>query len=246
MQAVILAAGQGQRIREHHTLPKGFIEINHKPLIRHSLDILKEYGFDDILVVTGYASAYYEDLKSETDAFETIYNPYYATYGNLYSLYLSHNWVSDDVLILESDIIYEPRAISILMAQAAKDTILVSGPTGSNDEVYVEVDAKQNLTQMRKILSELDKPYVLGEFVGLSRLELATFKQYMNYLENNQALLQQGNYDEDGFGALAKQCSLHCELVSDLLWSEIDNVDQYDFAKKLYPKMNQEIEMQHV
>lgn len=246
MQAVILAAGQGTRIREHHILPKGFIEIDNKPLILHSLDALRGCGVERILVVTGYASEHYENLAATTVFFDTIYNPYYAPYSNLYSLYLTHEWVQDDVLILESDIIFEPRALNVLLKHPLNDVVLASNPSGSNDEVYVEVDVEGNLSNMSKKLDTLNKDRVLGEFVGLSKLSLKTFKHYMTYLESQPTLLKQGYYDEDGFVSLGKKTPLHCELVKDLLWSEIDNVEQLNFAERIYPQMNRTIEVQNV
>ena len=241
MQAVILAAGQGQRIREHHALPKGFIEIDHKPLMRYSLEALAGYGIDDVLVITGYSAELYGALAVETGAFKTKYNPHYATYGNLYSLYLSRDWVTEDCIIVESDIIYEPRAIDVLMNHPEKDSILVSDITGSKDEVYVEVDDSNHLVNMRKNKLELNQSQIIGEFIGLSKFSFSTFTEFMNLLDNNETLLQQSHYDEGGYIELIKNQPLYCLKESKLLWSEIDNIDQYKFAEKLYPNMSMTI-----
>ena len=45
MQAVILAAGKGTRLKaKTDALPKAMIEIEGKPLLEYSLDALIEYG----------------------------------------------------------------------------------------------------------------------------------------------------------------------------------------------------------
>ena len=41
-------------------------------------------------------------------------------------------------LLLESDLIYEARALDVLLGSQAADAVLLSGPTNAGDEVYVE------------------------------------------------------------------------------------------------------------
>ncbi len=120
MKAVILAAGLGSRLRDHHVLPKGFVKVHHEPIIVESLEILKQQGIDNILIVTGYGARYYEQLAKETGLFETIENQHYKTYASLYSLYCARNWIDDDCLLLESDLVYEARAVSALMNAPAQ------------------------------------------------------------------------------------------------------------------------------
>lgn len=235
MQAVILAAGQGTRIREFHALPKGFIQIDHKPLIMHSLEALRAQGIDDILVVTGYGHEHYDVLAARTGFFKTIYNAQFATYSNFYSLYLARDWVQDSCLVIESDIIYEPRALTTLKEATVTDAILVSGPTGSGDEVYVEADKSGHLVNLSKQRTQLGA-LILGEFVGLTRLSKQAFQMLMTLADRDYKLLHEGYYDEGAWVALTKQMPLHCQFVSDLVWSEIDNLDHLRRAERLFSK----------
>lgn len=56
MQAVIMAGGQGTRLREltKDLIPKPMIEIAGKPLLQWQIENLKANGFDDIIVVIGH------------------------------------------------------------------------------------------------------------------------------------------------------------------------------------------------
>jgi choline kinase len=235
MQAVILAAGQGQRIRSHHTKPKGFIEINDYTLIDYSLEILRSYGITDIVIVTGYKKECYEKLAEETGWFDTVYNPEFATYGNLYSFYIARNLVRDDILLVESDIIFEPRAIGALLQSPNENAVLMSGPTQSNDEVYVEVE-NEYLVSMRKIKEELNVSKIGGEFTGLTRLSQQACQHLFELCEQDEAMLQQGYYDEAGLVKLAETVPIYGQLVEDLVWSEIDDVNQLERARLLFPK----------
>ncbi len=236
MQAVILAAGQGQRIREHHTKPKGFIEIAGKPIIVRSLEILRDYGIKKIVLIIGYACDYYEELSKKTGYFETVFNPHYARYNSHYSLYQSKDWVTDDILLLESDIIYEPRAIAALLGAPEKDAILVSGKTNSGDEVYVEVH-DEHLVNMSKRRELLNQSHLIGEFVGITKLSYATYQKLIALSEQDEPLLKHGCYDEQGFVALTHVCPIACVKIEDLLWSEIDQLDQWHHAKNIHEQM---------
>lgn len=52
LKGIILAAGKGTRMRSD--LPKVLHEINEKPMILYSIDVLRRLGLDDIVLVVGY------------------------------------------------------------------------------------------------------------------------------------------------------------------------------------------------
>ena len=55
MQAIILAAGRGTRLKaKTDTLPKAMIEIAGKPLLEYSLQALIENGIADVIIVIGF------------------------------------------------------------------------------------------------------------------------------------------------------------------------------------------------
>ncbi len=233
MQAVILAAGQGQRIRDYHTMPKGFIEVNDTPLIHYSLQILRSCGIENILVVTGYQADCYDQLAQTTGWFDTIYNPKFADYGNLYSFYVARNRIQDDIILIESDLIYEPRAIEALLRIEQQDAILVSGATGSGDEVFVQAQDGM-MTNMSKLKADLDPSAIIGEFVGLTRLSKRACEQLVQLADQDAQLVQHGYYDEAGLVQLSARRPLPCHVIDDLQWSEIDNTDQLQRARSLF------------
>jgi len=53
--ALILAAGKGTRMRSD--LPKPVVLFNHKPIVAHIIDAMKEAGVKDIFLITGYGEA---------------------------------------------------------------------------------------------------------------------------------------------------------------------------------------------
>ena len=236
MKAVILAAGLGLRLRDHHVLPKGFVTLHHQSIIVESLELLKQQGIDDILIVTGYGAEHYEQLAQKTGLFETLNNPHYTTYANLYSLYCAKDWVDDDCLFLESDLVYEARALDAVMNAAEHNIVLVSGATHATDEVYVEA-RHHYLTRMSKRRDALVASDIVGEFVGINKLALSAYRQLIALLDDAPDLLHEGHYEADGLVTLSKIVPLFCLTMPDLLWCEIDTAFHLERARQLYSQI---------
>lgn len=109
MRAIILAAGEGTRLRPH-TLdrPKCLVELAGRPLLEHQIDALETAGIDDITIVTGYRA---EQIARY--ARPTRHNAAYATTNMVASLMAAADLLDgrEDVLIAYSDIVYEPRVV---------------------------------------------------------------------------------------------------------------------------------------
>ncbi|KPN32337.1 UTP--glucose-1-phosphate uridylyltransferase AglF [Halolamina pelagica] len=55
MKAVVLAAGEGTRLRPlTEDKPKGMVEVDGKPILTHCFEQLVELGADELVVVVGY------------------------------------------------------------------------------------------------------------------------------------------------------------------------------------------------
>ncbi len=235
MQAVILAAGMGSRIRDIHTLPKGFIPLGEQTIIEQSIAKLKDRGIQNILIITGYAAHHYEVL-SKSHEIATVFNSHYDDYGSLYSLYCAKEWISDDFLLLESDIFYEARALDKIIQDENPTSIVISGETQSGDEVYVQAQGNK-LINMSKQKNTLEVQNIVGEFVGINKIALRDFQYLINKLESNPMVLQSGHYEEDGLVMLAKGREITCLKIPDLLWGEIDNSAHLQRAKKIHEQI---------
>ena len=97
-QAVILAAGPGMRmVPINSEVSKGLLEIKGEPLIERLIRQLHEAGIRDIKIVVGFMKEQYEYLIDKYNI-NLIFNKYYSTKNNLYSLaqvseYLDNTYV---------------------------------------------------------------------------------------------------------------------------------------------------------
>ena len=135
--AVILAAGMGIRLRNvTGLLPKGLLEIEGKSRISRSLESLKNEGIDRAVIVTGFQdSLYHEHLQQHADLpeLEFVHSRQFEDTGIMHSLFVASNYLQEDFLLLESDLLYESRALPSVINFEGPDVVLASGETGSGD-----------------------------------------------------------------------------------------------------------------
>jgi L-glutamine-phosphate cytidylyltransferase len=113
MKAIILAAGEGTRLRPL-TLdrPKCLVELAGRPLLDYQLDALHACDIHDIFIVTGHCAA-----RLAPYGLPTRHNDAYASTNMVASLMCAADLLdgTEDVLIAYSDIVYEPRVIEALV-----------------------------------------------------------------------------------------------------------------------------------
>lgn len=233
--AVILGAGLGSRISSQTKChPKGFIKVGPQTLIERSIEILKKHGIQKILIGTGHLSEWYENLASKTSSIKCVRNPDYATSGSLHTLCSLYREISEDFLLLESDLIYDEKAIQTLLS-TNHDAILTSSTTYSGDEVYVETDSENFLVHLSKDKTKIRT--VAGEFVGLNRLTLSSYRALCEWADSLSVQPPQLHYEE-GLAALYPKVKIPTVKMEDLIWAEIDTEEHlHRVNTTIYPKL---------
>ena len=188
--------------------------------------------------MTGHEAHQYDAMAANWAGFcTTVHNPRFAESGSMYSLYCAREALDEPFLLLESDLVYESRALEQIMAHPSEDAILLSGPTGAGDEVFVQTREGQ-LVAMSKDRADLGAE-VAGELVGISKisaelldvmlgLSRAAFESSLHY-----------DYETDCLVAAGAQRPIACPLVADLLWGEIDDPSHLlRVQQQVYPRLD--------
>jgi L-glutamine-phosphate cytidylyltransferase len=107
MQAIILAAGIGERLGNFAAgLPKCFLEIGGRSILDRQLEALE--GMDVIMVV-GYKA---DLIKSRYPHLKFVHNPDYLNTNTIHSLGLALN--GKDSFILNGDVVFDKKIINLL------------------------------------------------------------------------------------------------------------------------------------
>ena len=246
--AVILAAGMGIRLRSFiGEIPKALLTIHGTTLMKRSINLLGEQGISIVYVVTGFK---HEKLEKALNDWELrpevrfVHNPDYSESGSMESLSRMENLISGDFLLLESDLLYERMALSALLYCGQKDSVLISGFTGSSDEVWIHGEEpfyKEINLEKGKIKKINKKPDPLmeiqGELVGISWFSLELYEAMCSFHQQDRSKTYNYHYEE----ILSNLCSvreINYLKIPDLIWAEIDMESHFERAKTfVYPKI---------
>ena len=231
--AVLLAAGLGSRLRGgDFTGPKGLLPLGGQPLVARSLATLRAAGISHLVAVIGHRAGDYRDFFAHAwPAATLVENPDYARTGSMHSLFLARAAVgAEDFLLVESDLIYEPHALTALLTARPRAGLLLSGPTGQGDEVHTLADAAGHLAQLTKTPPPGARS--AGEFTGISRISTELFARLCAHYAPRAALPNNYAYD-DCLGDVATGHAIPLVLVPGLAWGEVDNPLQLARAEKL-------------
>lgn len=228
--AVIMAAGMGTRFGAMTELiPKGFIPAGGIPMVERSIQTLKTCGIERIIIGTGYHKEHYETLAQRVDGIECVFSPRFAETNSMYTLWNCREVIGDDdFLLLESDLVFERKAITSLMECEASDVMLITPVTKFQDQYYVESDENGILTRCSVRKEDLN---VCGELVGIHKLSNKFYKQmcedYARIVLDSPKL----GYEYELLSMSQCISPVYVLNVPGLLWYEIDDTDDLNYAE---------------
>ncbi len=249
MQAIILAAGMGKRLKDlTKDSAKCMLEVNGITLIERMLKQLDKINLSQIVIVVGYKSElvkeYIDSLNKEDCLLKTpivyVDNPIYYKTNNIYSLFLAKKYLlEEDTILLESDIIFEDIALKQLIENEYENLALVSKYESWMDGTVVCIDDECNILHfIDKKHFEYEKIKTYYKTVNIYKFSKA-FSQtrYVPFLEAYSKALGDNEYyeqvlrvitllDNPGIKALVldKTCN----------WYEIDDVQDLDIAESIF------------
>jgi len=119
MKSVILAAGEGTRLRPlTEDKPKGMVEVDGQPIITHCLEQLAELGTDEFILVVGYMKEEITDHYG--DAFEGIpitYTHQREQKGLAHALLTVEDHIDDDFMLMLGDNIFSANLRDVIRRQ---------------------------------------------------------------------------------------------------------------------------------
>ncbi|MCK4965177.1 MAG: NTP transferase domain-containing protein [Dehalococcoidia bacterium] len=146
-KAVILAAGEGQRLRPFTVLkPKVMIHIANKPILQYVIEALALNGVRHIIMVVGYRKEQVQDYfgSGETLGVEIDYVVQRQQLGTAHALRQARDVVGDSFLVLPGDNIIKPDTIAQLV-EAKPGIILVKRQ--ENISKYGVVTVKKGMVE---------------------------------------------------------------------------------------------------
>lgn len=240
MIAVILAAGMASRLRPlTDSCPKCLLQVGSRPLLQRTIDAVAAAGVTEVVIVTGYRGGM---IRSFVDShypggitFHFIDNADYQTTNNIYSLWLTRPYTEGrDTLLLDSDILFDPRVISALLAEDGSVLAMNRHELGE-EEIKVIADSRGMVTELSKTCSIAD---ALGESVGIEKMTATYTRALFAELEVMMERERLVNvFYERAFERLIPQGHRFRYVDTTRFFSiELDTVDDFNQARALIPE----------
>ncbi len=249
MQAIILAAGMGKRLKDlTNDRTKCMVKVNGITLIERMLCQLDNLNLSKIIIVIGYhgneLKRHIKQLNIKTDIIFVENNVYYKT-NNIYSLYLAKQYLlNENTLLFESDLIFDDAVISKINESPYPNLVLVAKYESWMDGTVVKIDKnneiKSFLDKKNFNFQEIDQYYKTVNIYKFSKDFSNTY--YVPFLEAYSKALGNNEYYEQVLKVitLLENSWIKAIQLEDEKWYEIDDIQDLDIAESIFTNSKNE------
>jgi len=247
MNAIILAAGEGTRLRpETNDIPKGMVKLFDKSLLEMQIDIFKKCSIEDISIVIGYLAD-----KIIFPSINYFKNENYSTTSGNESLYCAREKLQGCTIITYSDLIFEKVVIDQVIDFKGDIGITVDldwKPHYDSRTLHkmseadnVLFDKEDKILEVRKNIQKQDSK--IGEFTGIVKLskkgsdiflkKFNELKKSHNGRFHNSSSLKQSIIPDMIQELIDSEINVEPIFISGK-WCEIDTPQDLKIARKLF------------
>ena len=243
MQALILAAGMGSRLKDLTAdNTKCMVKVNGVTMIERMLNQLENKAFSKIIIVTGYEGQKLIDFIETLDIstpIEFINNPIYDQTNNIYSLWLAKDkLLEEDTVLLESDLIFEDSILDALLDDSRPTLALVDKYESWMDGTVVKLDEDDSISAFvpgkKFVYRDIDSYYKTVNIYKFSK-EFST-THYVPFLDAYTQALGRNEYYEQVLRVitLLDDPAIKAKRLDGQKWYEIDDVQDLDIASSIF------------
>ncbi len=250
MKAIILAAGIGNRMKPlTDQTPKTMLQVGGKFVIEQILHSLWDNGVNDIIIVTGYEQDQLRNFLSSVypdRPINYLYNSRYRETNNIYSLSLVFQdfAIDDDIILIESDLVYEPVVIERLI-KSNKDNVALVGKFQSGMDGTVVTINDDN------IITNVIPPHLQGKNFDFSdkykTLNIYKFsRDFLNRAFKKLLVYYSKVFDDNCYYELilgiliyVQKEIVYAEKLNEERWAELDDPNDLSVAQFVFAQDEQ-------
>lgn len=233
MKAVILAAGLGSRLRPiTNEVPKCMVPVNGIRIIDKQISNLMKNGVREIYVVDGYkAEILGSHLKEKYPFITIVSNPRYDETNNMYSLYLTAQYVKgEEFMLMNSDVYY--------------DANIIEGMLEGENCSKIACDRSQFLEESMKVTFDGDKISHISKKITSAEHYAVSIDVYRISAEDSKVLFKEvedtilmkkdeNSWTEVALDNIFDKTNFNPYVIKGR-WFEIDNYDDLHQAEELF------------
>ena len=251
MQAIILAAGMGRRLKElTRDNTKCMVKVNGVTLIDRMLHQLENLHLSRIVIVVGYEGQKLIDFIATLEIHTPIVyvqNPIYDRTNNIYSLYLARDYLKrEDTILLESDLIFDDELLTELLEDPRDSLALVDKYESWMDGTCLRLsDDDSILSFISKRDFKFDQVSEYFKTVNIYKFsQKFSATRYIPFLEAYSTSLGMNEYYEQVLRVIMilEDPGIHAKRLNhgEHRWYEIDDEQDLDIAESIFAQTSDE------
>ena len=250
MKAIILAAGQGERLRPlTENIPKCMVDFFGQSILERQIKIFRKCGISDISVVVGYC----ED-KINFQNITKFRNEQFMTTNMVESLFLAKDKLNDSVIVSYGDIVFEAEIIQKLMNSVHDISVVID----KNWKDYWKVRFENPLDDAESLIFDNDGlildigqkvkniEEIQGQFIGLMKFQNDGIRDIKQFYEKTKKIALDGSNPlnpnvpfEKSFMTDFLQGLIHDDHKLNAVpvengWLEIDSINDYNLYNEKF------------
>ena len=181
MKAVILAAGEGRRLRPFtETMPKVMIPIANKPVLEYVFDSLKKSGISEIILVVGYKKEVIMEYFKNYKKIKIKYVVQDKQLGTAHALLQAKKHIKNSFIVVPGDNIIDQKSILKLIQDKSEYSLLIK--EHSHPSKYGVVFIEKGM--LRRIVEKPSEE--IGKFIstGIYKLPKSIFNDLEKLTKN--------------------------------------------------------------
>ena len=250
MNVIILAAGEGKRLRPlTNDRPKCLIEFHGKTLLDRQVAVFQRCGIDDICVVTGY-----NDHMFKNSDLEYVHNENFLSTNMLKSLFCAEKKITESTIVSYGDIIFEEKVLRNLINAEDDFSVIIDKnweeywklrfDNPIDDAESLMVDEDNFITEIGQKVDNISK--ISGQYIGLMKFQNDAIKKIKSFFTKCQS-----SYEQNGINILNRSIPFQNSYLTDFLnslikiniiikavpinngWLEIDTISDLELYESL-------------
>ena len=241
MQAVILLAGYGSRLKRDDIPHKCLLPFGDETLLSRHLSILQSLGIEQTVLVVGYnkdaVKSYAQSLELNMPV-EFVDNDRYETTGNTLSLVMGLRNREGEFLVMDGDVLYPRAALEEYVRQSRPSSFAVT-PVDIDDTEATKVLLRDDqtiesfVTKRDLTKEEKSKFHMAGEAIGFFMLTQVVAHNLVTLYNREEARFIQALW-EIIFNEITPHNEIHPYPIPSGECIEIDTQEDYEEALLLY------------
>jgi choline kinase len=249
MKAIILAAGEGKRLRPlTNDSPKCMVKLFGKSILQRQIEIFTRSGITDISVITGYRSD-----KIQIPSIHYFHNKNYDTTNMVETLFCAKDAMSENVIVSYGDIVFQQNVLQKLMQSDDDFSVIVDKnwyaywkvrfQNPLDDAESLLIDESGFITNIGQKVTSLDS--IMGQYIGLMKFQGTGLEFLKKHYEDLKETVKNGknplnpnlpfekSYMTDLLNYLiTANCKLKAIPINNG-WLELDTINDYNLYEKM-------------